>query len=334
MITINKISTNRINNIKKYKVVSLFAGAGGLDLGFTNKGFTTIWANDIDRDSCITHTAWSKCEVVQGDITKISLSDIPNSDIITGGFPCQGFSLAGPRKIDDKRNILYKYFVKIVEVKQPLVFVAENVKGILTLGEGSILEAILEDFSSKGYQVYPTLVNAADYGVPQDRYRVIMIGFRKDLGISSYKFPEPFKYKISIREALLGLPKPHPKDICNAPFSPRYMSRNRKRNWNDVSYTIPAMSKQVTLHPSSPDMYKIADDLWGFGKKGKTRRFSWQETAAIQTFPQDINFSGNLTSKYKQIGNAVPVKLAEVIAEDLNKTLASYTNKQKIKRIG
>ena len=99
------------------------------------------------------------------------------------------------------------------------------------------------------------------------------------------------------------------------------MSRNRKRNWDEVSYTIPAMSKQVTLHPSSPDMIKLGQDLWKFGDKGITRRLSWQEAAIVQTFPKNIHFSGNLTSKYKQIGNAVPVKLAEVVAQELNRIL-------------
>jgi len=175
---------------KKYSVVSLFAGAGGLDLGFENKGFEVVWANDIDKDACATHRNWSKAEVVQGDIGKIDFKNIPSADVITGGFPCQGFSLAGPRKLDDKRNSLYKHFVKLVEEKQPYLFVAENVKGILTLGEGSILEAIIEDFSDKGigYKVFPSLVNASDYGVPQDRWRVIMLGIRKDLNKEEYSF--------------------------------------------------------------------------------------------------------------------------------------------------
>ncbi|NLZ81147.1 MAG: DNA cytosine methyltransferase, partial [Clostridiales bacterium] len=121
-----------IKKKKKYTVVSLFAGAGGLDLGFENKGFKVIWANDIDKDACATHRKWSKAEVVLGDIGKIDLDSIPESDVITGGFPCQGFSLAGPRKLDDKRNTLYKHFVSLVEKKQPYIFVAENVKGILT----------------------------------------------------------------------------------------------------------------------------------------------------------------------------------------------------------
>lgn len=296
-----------------YTVVSLFAGAGGLDMGFANQGFNIIWANDIDEDACATHRLWSDAEVVYGDISKIDFSQIPKADVITGGFPRQGFSLAGPRKIDDGRNLLYKYFVKLVEEKQPYAFVAENVKGILTLGDG----AIIEDFSDKGYNVFPNLVNAADYGTPQDRWRVFMIGFRRDLNISQFIFPKPFEKKVTLREALNGMPQPNSSDICNASFSSRYMSRNRRRDWNEVSYTIPAMSKQVTLHPSSPCMKKIGEDQWEFGRNGVTRRFSWQETAIIQTFPRNMEFAGNLISKYKQIGNAVPVKLAEVVAKEI-----------------
>lgn len=315
--------SNLIKN-NKFTVVSLFAGAGGLDIGFEKQGFRTIWANDIDKDACETHKLWSKTNVVHGDISKIDFDTIPSSDVITGGFPCQGFSLAGPRKIDDKRNTLYKHFVDLVEKKKPMVFVAENVKGILTLGDGTILEAILEDFSERGYNVFPSLVNAADYNVPQDRWRVIMIGFRKDMGITKYEFPKPLKKRITLAEALKDIPKPKPNDICQSAYSPRYMSRNRKRDWNEVSYTIPAMSKQVTLHPSSPDMYKVGDDEWRFGLKGTTRRFSWQEAAAIQTFPKDMEFKGNLTSRYKQIGNAVPVALAEVIAKEVHAKIEAF----------
>lgn len=329
----NIIDFNRKKKTKKYTVVSLFAGAGGLDLGFDHQGFKVLWANDIDKDACETHRLWSDAEVIQGDIGTMDFGEIPTADVITGGFPCQGFSLAGPRKIDDKRNVLYKHFVNLVELKQPYAFVAENVKGILTLGDGAIIEAILEDFSLRGYTVFPTLVNAADYGVPQDRWRVIMIGLRKDLGIEQFEFPKPFEKRVSLEEALNGIPEPKIGDVCQGAYSSRYMSRNRKRGWKDVSYTIPAMSKQVTLHPSSPDMIKIGDDQWIFGENGTTRRFSWQEAAAIQTFPKGMKFEGNLTSKYKQIGNAVPVKLAEVIADQVYTALEAFFASKKEKKV-
>lgn len=301
---------------QKIPLVSLFCGAGGLDMGFENQGFQTIWANDFDKDACETHKSWSDAEVVQGDIGQVDFSKIPSTPFIIGGFPCQGFSLAGPRKLDDKRNILYRYFVRLVEEKKPVAFVAENVKGILTLGEGKIIEAILADFESKGYDVVPTLVNAADYGVPQDRNRVIIVGIKKELGIK-YKFPKPFEHKVTIKDALKDFPKPEKDEVCTAPYSSRYMSRNRKRSWNEQSFTIPAMAKQVTLYPGSPDMIKIDADNWKFGAGGETRRFSWREAAAIQTFPKNLEFHGDLTSKYKQIGNAVPVKLAEVVAKSI-----------------
>lgn len=305
---------------KKISMVSLFCGAGGLDMGFENQGFQTVWANDFDKDACATHREWSDAEVVQGDIGKIDFKSIPRTDFIAGGFPCQGFSLAGPRKIDDSRNILYRYFVKLVEEKQPKAFVAENVKGLLTLGDGAIIEAILQDFSSKGYVVKPTLVNAADYGVPQDRQRVIIVGIHRDLN-KDFVFPSPNLTKITIRDALKDFGEPEDDEICMAPYSSRYMSRNRKRSWNEQSFTIPAMAKQVTLHPESPDMIKIGPDNWKFGSTGKTRRLSYKEAAAIQTFPKSLIFHGDLTSKYKQIGNAVPVKLAEAVAGEIYKLI-------------
>lgn len=116
--------------MREFTAVSLFCGAGGLDLGFEKAGFRTIWANDFDKDACKTHQNWSKAEVVCGDISKIEMSNIPVSDVILGGFPCQGFSLSGPRKIDDSRNVLYKHYVKLVKQNRPAAFIGENVKGL------------------------------------------------------------------------------------------------------------------------------------------------------------------------------------------------------------
>lgn len=318
--------------MREFTAISLFAGAGGLDMGFERAGFRTIWANDFESDACKTHENWSTAKVVCSDVAKVDAADIPDADIMLGGFPCQGFSLSGPRKIDDSRNVLYKHYVRIVKAKKPKMFVGENVKGLLTMGGGSIIEAIIEDFSDCGYNVFYKLLNAKDYGVPEDRERVIIVGFRKDLGIQKFDFPVPRNYRVTMREALKNIPAPTPDEVCDAPYSSRYMSRNRKRDWDDVSYTIPAMAKQVTLWPGSPDMVKIDKDHWEFGENGVTRRFSWREAAAIQTFPADLEFHGDLTSKYKQIGNAVPVKLAEIIATHLYGVLSNalhYGEKRK-----
>lgn len=307
--------------MREFTAVSLFCGAGGLDLGFDKAGFRTLWANDFNADACKTHQNWSNAEVVCGDIAKVDVSSIPDSDVILGGFPCQGFSLSGPRKIDDSRNVLYKHYVNIVAQKQPKIFVGENVKGLLTMGNGQIMEAIIDEFSSCGYDVFYQLVNARFFGVPQDRERVIICGFRKDLNIKKFTLSVPDIPLVTLKEALSGLPEVKEDEVCNAPYSSRFMSRNRKRGWNEVSYTIPAMAKQVTLYPGSPDMEKIDKDLWKFGDDGVTRRLSWREAAAIQTFPKDLEFYGDLTSKYKQIGNAVPVKLAEYVANQLKSVL-------------
>ena len=318
--------------MREFTAISLFAGAGGLDMGFERAGFRTIWANDFESDACKTHENWSTAKVVCSDVAKVDAADIPDADIMLGGFPCQGFSLSGPRKIDDSRNVLYKHYVRIVKAKKPKMFVGENVKGLLTMGGGSIIEAIIEDFSDCGYNVFYELLNAKDYGVPEDRERVIIVGFRKDLGIQNFDFPVPRNYRVTMREALKNIPEPTPDEVCDAPYSSRYMSRNRKRDWDDVSYTIPAMAKQVTLWPGSPDMVKIDKDHWEFGENGITRRFSWREAAAIQTFPADLEFHGDLTSKYRQIGNAVPVKLAEIIATHLYGVLSNalhYGEKRK-----
>lgn len=307
--------------MRDFTQASLFCGAGGLDLGFERAGFHTVWANDFNKDACDTFRSWSGAEVVHGDIGRIETSQIPDTDVILGGFPCQGFSLSGPRKLDDSRNSLYKHYVRIVKEKQPLIFVGENVKGLLTMGNGLIMDAIVAEFAECGYDVHYQLLNAKNYRVPEDRERVIIVGFRRDLGLTEYTFPEPAQRIVTLREALADLPEPPDDEVCQAPFSSRYMSRNRKRGWDEVSYTIPAMAKQVTLWPGSPDMVKLGKDQWAFGDDGSTRRLSWREASAIQTFPKDLEFTGDLTSKYRQIGNAVPCELSHAMAQDLLATL-------------
>ena len=172
-------------------VVSLFSGAGGLDLGFKMAGHNIIWANDIYEDAVATYKLNIGNHIVCKDIETISTNDIPECDIVIGGFPCQGFSVANTKRhIDDERNHLYKQFIRVVEAKKPKFFVAENVKGILSLGKGKVIEMIMNDFSSLGYRVEKKVLNAAFYGVPQQRLRVIIVGVRNDIDFN-YQYPSP-----------------------------------------------------------------------------------------------------------------------------------------------
>ena len=290
-----------------------------MDIGFHQAGFDVVWANDIDKNACDTNRKWSSAEVVCGDVSSLDPKRMPDVDVITGGFPCQSFSLAGLRKLDDSRSTLYKHFVKCVETKKPLAFVAENVKGILTMADGEIMKAIVEAFRDKGYDVTHELLNAADYGVPQDRQRVIIVGVRSDIG-KTFEFPSKRGELVTLKDAIGNIGEPNADDVCSAPYSSRYMSRQRRRGWDQPSFTIPAMAKQVALHPSSPEMICVSKDAWKFGD-GETRRLSWVEAALVQTFPAGMDFCGDLTSKYKQIGNAVPCGLAKVVAESLMECL-------------
>lgn len=305
-------------------------------MGFHNKGFQILWANDFNKDACDTYDKWanydkdgnrkqeSDCTIIEcGDISKLDLSKVLPGievDVVLGGFPCQGFSLAGPRQVDDSRNVLYRHFVEMVKLKHPKVIVAENVIGIKTLGSGAVFNKIIEDFSELGYTMSAPTVNAKNFRVPQDRMRVIFIGIKNEICHGgAYIFPSGDTKVITLKEALSSLEEVDMDDVCQASFSSRYMSRNRKRDYNDVSFTIPAMAKQVPLSPDSDGMeFKDVDK---FEFIGNNRRLSYKEAAAIQTFPPDMEFCGDLDSKYKQIGNAVPVKLAEAIAAEVYKIL-------------
>lgn len=321
-----------------FNVISMFSGAGGLDMGFHNKGFRILWANDFNKDACDTYDKWAnyykngerkpeaECTCIEcGDISKVHFDQIAPGetiDVVLGGFPCQGFSLAGPRQIDDSRNILYRHFVEMVRIKEPKVIIAENVIGIKSLGDGAVFEKIIDDFSELGYTMSAPTVNAKNYGVPQDRMRVIFVGIRNEICHGgAYIFPAGDPKIVTLQDALSKLPPVDMNDVCQAPFSSRYMSRNRKRGFDDVSYTIPAMAKQVAISPDSDGMVYVDVDKFAF--VGKNRRLSYKEAAAIQTFPVDMEFCGDLESKYKQIGNAVPVKLAEVIAGEVYKILTA-----------
>ena len=346
--------------MKKPTVSTLFAGCGGDTLGFVNAGFELVYANDNNPDACDTlrkRFEKTKKEIIHKErIQKIN--EFKSSNVITGGFPCQGFSLAGPRQVEDKRNILYQDLKRAISTVNPEFFMAENVKGFVTIGEttqrkffdngkivklGKVAAAIIEEFSKigNGYNVSYELHNVKDFGLPQDRERIVIVGVRKDLDFT-FKFPKPThgdgllphvsmeKYGIRdiafTKKDIFMEKKGRRKDY----FSSRYMSRNRIRKWNEPSFTIPADASQVPASPDCTQMWNIdvtgknrpKDSEWAeFRKKNDKHiakdlvRLSWRQCAAIQGFPPDYEFSGDVKSIYKQIGNAVPPPLIQKVAE-------------------
>lgn len=306
-------------------VVSLFAGAGGMDVGLQMNGFKTIWANEIDGDSCKTFKAnHPAVHVEQKDIRDVRR--FPLADLVVGGYPCQGFSLAGNRLITDERNFLYREFVRVLRDIHPKFFIAENVKGLLTIGQGGIIKAMVNDFESQGYKVSYYLVNAKNYGVPQDRERVFIIGVRRDIAKKfEYQLPNithsddpaigtPY---ITLRDTIGHLKQDEIGEFYDGGFSSRFLSRNRQRGWDEVSFTIQANGRHVPLHPSGEPMRKISHDKWIVPGTTKHRRLSTKECALIQTFPADYVWHGTTASVYKQIGNAAPCLLVKVISEPI-----------------
>ncbi|MEC1291997.1 DNA cytosine methyltransferase [Bacillus mojavensis] len=342
-------------------IVSLFCGAGGLDLGVelagidcvigkekTNESlkdketflsirkrglFHHVYSNDLFKEALETYQKNFPSNVFthNRDIRKVK--QFPNGDVVLGGFPCPGFSEAGPRLIDDPRNFLYIHYIRCLMQVQPKFFIAENVKGMLTLGKGEVFRQIKQDFEAAGYRVYHKLVNARDYGVPQLRERVFLIGVRKDIDFE-YEFPEPthgkdlfLKPYVTLKDSIGDLVE-DPGDYFTGSYSTIFMSRNRKKNWDEQSFTIQASGRQAPIHPDGLPMVKIEKNKWIFPDgEENNRRLSIKEIARIQTFPDWYEFSdggnsrtsknGRLDKVYKQIGNAVPVQLARAITKPI-----------------
>lgn len=302
------------------KVVSLFSGAGGLDLGFIKAGHEILWANDLYKDAVDTYKKNIGDHIVCEDICHVEAKDIPDCDIVIGGFPCQGFSVANTKRHeDDERNVLYKQLIRVISSKKPKFFLAENVKGILSIGKGQVFNMILDDFRSIGYKVKYKVLNAADYGVPQTRMRVIIVGVRNDIDFE-YQYPEPTNCKngsnslpkwISVTEALQDIPDPDVKnDLPNHEYSKYKLAFNGYIGHRPLDPDLPA-----------PTVTARGDDKGGvviLPHPSAERRMSCRELAAIQSFPLDYEFQGNRSSVYRQIGNAVPVQLAYEVAKQFN----------------
>lgn len=403
-----------------FRVVSLFSGAGGMDLGFEEAGFDIVWANDFFKEAVESYKKNVSKNVVYGDITKIDSSEIPDDiDLVIGGFPCQGFSVANTkRSMKDERNFLYKEMLRVIKDKNPKFFVAENVKGLLSMEKGKVFEMIKKDFESLGYKVDARLLNAAEYGVPQARERLVIIGNR--LGIENpfptpthwvdskqYKSKKGLKDPVTVKQTIGFLSdvklsnypitlengskiynhiaatnvydkfwgrkfEVNQADICDYlrywrdksgystkkvddHFGYKYTAGHWFRKDNN-SGSIPKPSdwwelkklfkfdnkydEQVTTMVEKEIKFEQSLRITNWDRPSDTitatspeihvnkeRRLSARECAMLQTFPMDYEFIGSLNTVYRQIGNAVPVKLAEQIASGIYKSLENNTKK-------
>lgn len=323
---------------KKFNILSLFSGAGGLDLGFEKAGFNVAVANEFDKDIWETFKVnHPNTRLIEGDIRKLNLDDIDiNIDGIIGGPPCQSWSEAGSMKgINDDRGKLFYEYIRILKGLKPKFFLAENVSGMLADRHSDAVQNILSMFKKCGYNVTLTLVNAKDYGVAEERKRVFYIGFRNDLNIN-FKFPkgstEEDDKKITLKDVIWDLKdtavptldknKHNPDAINNneyftGSYSPIFMSRNRVKSWDEQAFTVQASGRQCQLHPQAPKMIKVGlnDCRFVEGKEHLYRRMTIREVARIQGFPDSFKFIyTDSNNAYKMIGNAVPVNLAYEVA--------------------
>jgi len=316
---------------KKYSIASLFAGCGGLDLGFKGGfsfldkqykalNFDVIWANDLDENACHTFRQNLGDTIIAGDINKILASKNGNvskplpkkADIVLGGFPCQDFSHAGKRRgFNSERGLLYKSMVEVIKRTSPVMFVAENVRGLLTMDNGKAIETIIKYFSGLGYHVVPRLYLAADYEVPQKRERIVLVGTKKKV-LPPFDHPKPRLTKetwITLKKAIGDL-----EQVPEGEYPNHYWSKAKKNKGQGNS--------TVSSHKPGPTMRAEHHGNIEWHWNGK-RRLSAREAARIQSFPDNFVFSPSTSSAYKQIGNAVP----PVLAWHLAKHIQSFLNK-------
>ncbi|MBO6572635.1 MAG: DNA cytosine methyltransferase [Balneola sp.] len=319
-------------------IVSLFSGAGGLDLGFRNAGYNVVWANEYDKQIWDTyHYNHKNTDLDTRSIIKVPSSEIPECDGIIGGPPCQSWSEAGSQKgINDNRGKLFHEFIRVLKDKQPKFFLAENVSGMLHKRHSEALENILQLFQGAGYVTDYKLLNAKNYNVSQDRKRVIFLGFRNNLNLLP-SFPKKLNYTKTLKDAIWDLKDTalpakeknktndqeciiHNHEYMTGGFSSMYMSRNRVREWDEQSFTIQAGGRHAPIHPQAPVMEKIGKNKRIFveGHEHLYRRLSVRECARIQTFPDDFIFKyQSVAAGYKMIGNAVPVNFAFYLAKHI-----------------
>mgnify|MGYP000009270055 FL=1 len=323
-------------------IISLFAGCGGLDLGFERAGFNVIWANECDSSIFETYRKNHPNTMLNTtDVRLLKDQDIPSCDGIIGGPPCQAWSEGGKQLgFEDPRGQLFLEYIRIVNLKKPKFFVIENVQGILEDKHKQSLTFIIESLRSIGYTISYQLLNAGDFRIPQDRLRAFFVGIRNDLQ-NTFDFPNsmPGK-KVTLREAIGDIiEKPrffneemvmseHPTrknhDVYTGSYDAKYMARNRVRSWNEQSFTIQAQARNEPQHPQAPKMTYVSPNMRIFAKgyEHLYRRLSVRECARIQTFPDSFVFIyDDIKDGYKMVGNAVPPRLAYALAVQVRKAM-------------
>ncbi len=339
------IDVRKLPEAKKLKVVSLFSGCGGLDLGiqggfslfagenkkdFEKNPFEIIWANDFYKPACDSYSHYFDHHIEYGDITKLDKSQIPQGDIVIGGFPCQDFSISGKQGgLSTERGNLYLQMREVIRIQKPIAFIAENVKNILSpmlVDENGTkaIDRIKADFEELGYDVQVNLVYAPDYGIPQRRWRVFIVGIDKKLG-KTFKMPKSFHAEMNAKQAIDDLwGKESDPTIFNhnqmslAKFKPPHRSGNQGNyqvRANQPSQTIRSehhMNIQAHYRTYKEDEPQNRD-YW--------RRLTVRECARLQTFPDDFWFSGSKSDAYRVVGNAVPPMLGWYIARALYMSL-------------
>jgi len=328
----------RRDKSKKIPAISLFSGCGGLDLGFEKEGFEILWGIDNDYFSCETYRQHFGDRIVNRDVIEIDFSKVPDCDVILGGFPCQDFSVIWSRPgIHGRRGDLYRHFVRAVIAKKPKAFVAENVKGLLSANKGNAISQIISDFSKVGYKISTHVYNFAEYGVPQNRERLILVGLRNDLG-GLFTPPKPthgaghsLPY-VSAGTALKGIKKiKHNNEKMNIAEKTKKMLEMIPPggNFSNIPKSSPYYVKGLIshvyrrLHKDKPAYTIIAaggGGTWSYHHT-EPRPLTNRERARLQTFPDDFIFYGSIADVRRQIGNAVPPEGVRPIARELKNIL-------------
>lgn len=331
-----------MEEIRKPRLVSLFSGCGGLDLGFEQAGYDIVWANDIDPDACATYRR-NIGDIVEGDITSLPVPDLKHIDVLSAGFPCQPFSNAGSRKgVKDPRGRLYENTIEFIKSLLPKAVVIENVRGLLStkVDEQNLIDVLEENLRELGYFVQHRLMNFSHFGVPQNRIRVVVIAVR-DKNFLPFAFPEITTGKdLSLKATLKGLRKTHANQTELMKLNPQALrlgamipaggswkslpynvlpDRWKKIRDNMAKYHYPNFFRRYAEHEISGTITAaFKPENAGVWHPTESRIFSVREIARIQTFPDDFVFEGrSIKSKYQQIGNAVSPLLAKQVALQL-----------------